>query len=299
MFWQFQKFKQVGTCGQLVSLLIITLVCLLFALIIGSAGAIIYASLLGIEVTQAISETSYLKIYQILTSLTIFVVPALICTLLFDNSLKEGLYLTQKTDKQTYIIALIAMVAVIPLTTCLTEWNEHLTLPDFLKSAEEWMRQKEEHAKAITEQMLITDNFGSYLYNIIVLAAIPAVGEELYFRATLQKMLTGKHPILAAFVAAVLFSAFHFQFYGFVPRLLLGFMLGFMLVCTRNILVPVAAHFFNNFGVVTMYFVTGNDVKISDNMSIIWYLAIGISSAIVTAMLLRYMYRKHVKILTK
>lgn len=298
MFKRFQTFKQVGTLGKIASLLIITLICLFFALIIGSATAIIYASLCGIEISQVTSEVSYLRIYQTLTSLILFVAPALIYAFLFDNSIKDGLYLKQKTDTNTYLLALLAMLAVIPLTAYLTEWNEHLTLPDFLKNIEEWMRQKEDNAKALTEKMLITNNLGLYLCNIIVLAAIPAVAEELYFRATIQKMITGKRPILAALVAAVLFSAFHLQFYGFVPRLLLGFMLGFMLLCTQNILVSVAAHFFNNFIVVTLYYATGSDTQISDNMSIIWYLTIGLLSAAITIMLLRQIYKKRVKTLT-
>ncbi|MBP5367784.1 MAG: CPBP family intramembrane metalloprotease [Bacteroidales bacterium] len=299
MFKQFQSFKQVGTCGKLVSLLIITLVCLLLAFLAGGIEVVLFSIFSGIDYTQVSADTNFIRIYQILTTLIIFVIPAIVCAQLFDGSIKQGLYLNQKPDSKTLIISLSAMLAAIPLSSCLADWNSHLSLPSFMSDIEEWMRAKEEHAKVLTDKMLITDNFGIYLFNIIVLAVIPAVGEELYFRATLQKMLTGKRPILAAFVAAVLFSAIHMQFYGFVPRLLLGFMLGFMLVCTKNILVPIAAHFFNNFCVVTMYYATGSDVQLSDNMSIMWYLAIGVSSAAVTAMLLRYMYKKHVKKLTQ
>lgn len=288
-------FGHFGTIGKLVSLALITLVCLLIALVVGTAGAMIYAKCSATTAAQAASDPNYVRIYQILSSLIIFLIPALVCAWMFDKSIKEGLYLKAKTNWKSMLLALAAMVTVIPFTAYITEINMQLSLPDCMKGIEEWMRQKEDRAKIITEQMLITDNFGLYLYNIIVLALVPAISEELFFRATLQKIITQNRPLLAVTITAVIFSAFHLQFYGFLPRVLLGFMLGFMLVCTQNIRVSVAAHFINNFVAVTAYFIKGSDItnNISDNTAV--SLSIAIISASLTTWLLILLWQKNVK----
>lgn len=290
-------FEQIGTIGKLATLLLITLVCLLLALLAGSVGIMLYSMCSGMDYTQVAADTNYIRIYQILTSLIMFVIPAIVCAKLFDGNIKQGLYLSQKTDSKTLIISLSAMLAAIPLSSCLADWNSHLSLPSFMSGIEEWMREKEERAKLLTDKMLITDNFGIYLYNIIVLALVPAISEELFFRATFQKIITKKRPIVAAIVTGLIFSAFHMQFYGFLPRFVLGIMLGIMLVCTKNIFVPIAAHFFNNFMAVTAYYVTGGDIQISENQSIIASIMIFIVSSVAVTMLLNILWKKHLKIL--
>ena len=171
-----------------------------------------------------------------------------------------------------------------------------------MSGIEEWMRMQENRAKAITENILVTDNFGTYLINIIVMALVPAIGEELYFRATLQNTIARSiNPIWAAVITAVLFSTFHLQFYGFLPRLLLGFLLGYMLVCTQNIIVPVAAHFFNNFVAITAYYFTGNEIQIDENQSVATLIPIAVTSTAAVATLLyllwknRYPEKKEIK----
>lgn len=288
-------FKQFGTLGKLTILAIITFVCLLTALVLGSAGAIIYGSVNGMEATVVAKEAGYLRAYQIVSSLIIFVIPAIMCALLFGEGCKNGLYLNQKTNFKSISIALLAMAAAIPLSSILGELNSQLTLPHFMQGVEEWMRQKEESAQGITEQLLTTNSFGIYLYNIVVFAIVPALGEELYFRATLQKIITHNRPILAAGIAAVLFSAFHLQFYGFAPRLLLGFMLGIMLVCTQNIIVPVAAHFFNNFVAVTAYYITGGDIQPGQNQPVALSIVIALASVAAVWWLLDMLWKKNKK----
>ncbi len=288
-------FNHFGTIGKLASLALITLVCLLIALVVGTAGAMIYAKLSATTVAQTFSYPNYVRLYQILSSLIIFLIPALVCAWLFDTNIKNGLYLNTQTNWKSMLLALTAMITVIPFTAYITELNMQLSLPDCMKGIEEWMRQKEDRAKIVTEQILITDNFWLYLYNIIVLALVPAISEELFFRATLQKIITQHRPLLAAVITAVIFSAFHLQFYGFLPRVILGFMLGFMIVCTQNIRVSIAAHFLNNFVAVTAYYIKGSDItnNISENTAV--SISIAIISAALTTYLLLQLWGKNVK----
>lgn len=291
-------FEQIGTIGKLATLLLITFVCVLIALVAGSVGIMLFSMCSGTDYTQVATDTNYIRIYQILSSLIIFAIPAILCAKMFDGNIKQGLYLNQKLDNKALIISLITMLAAIPLSSCLSDWNSHLLLPSFMSGIEEWMKQKEEHAKIMTEQMLVTDSFWIYLYNIIVLAAVPAISEELFFRATFQKIITKKRPFVAAIITGLIFSAFHMQFYGFLPRFVLGIILGVMLVCTKNIFVPIAAHFFNNFMAVTAYFVTGGDIQINENQNIIASIMIFIVSSAAVIALLHILWKKHLKIIT-
>ncbi len=93
------------------------------------------------------------------------------------------------------------------------------------------------------------------LFNLFMVALIPAVGEEFLFRGTLQRIfsewLRSEH--LAVWTTAVLFSLMHYQFLGFMPRILLGALFGYLFLWTGNIWVPVLAHFVNNAVAVVYY----------------------------------------------
>ena len=286
-------FKQFGTLARIGILLFVTLVCIMIALVVGSAANLWYSSAAGVDYQQTASNPTFIRVYQIVTSLIMFVLPALLSAVLFHDKMKEGLCLSHKVEVKPLLISLAAMAAAMPLASFLTAVNSHLSLPDSLHSIEEWMRSQEDRAKALTDSMLVTDNFGTYLINIVAMALVPAIGEELYFRATLQNTISRSiTPVWAAAITAVLFSAFHLQFYGFLPRLLLGFLLGFMMVCTKNILVPVAAHFFNNFVAISAYYFTGKDIQINEHQALTSIIPVAVLSAAAVSWLLYLLWKK-------
>lgn len=295
-------FKQFGTLARIGILLFVTLVCVMTAVVVGSLINLWYSSAAGIDYQQTASTPTFIRIYQIVTSSIMFIVPAWLCAMMFHNNVKEGFCINRSLKIKPLFFSLAAMAAALPLAEFLTAVNSHLSLPESMSGIEEWMRMQENRAKAITENILVTDNFGTYLINIIVMALVPAIGEELYFRATLQNTIARSiNPIWAAVITAVLFSTFHLQFYGFLPRLLLGFLLGYMLVCTQNIIVPVAAHFFNNFVAITAYYFTGNEIQIDENQSVATFIPIAVISTAAVATLLyllwknRYPEKKEIK----
>ena len=102
--------------------------------------------------------------------------------------------------------------------------------------------------KVLTEFLTEFESPGYFILAIVVIAVIPGVGEELLFRGFLQNILKRifKNDHIAIWIAAILFSAIHFQFYGFIPRMLLGALFGYLYVWTGNLLIPIIAHFLNN-----------------------------------------------------
>ncbi|WP_460636020.1 lysostaphin resistance A-like protein [Larkinella harenae] len=145
------------------------------------------------------------------------------------------------------LVALLT-IAFMPFNGLIIEWNQQLELPEALRGLEEWMRQKEDQMSELT--MFLT-NFTSPLdlaIAIVVIAILPGIGEEVLFRGLLQRKLaqwTGNAHV-AIWLAALIFSAIHVQFYGFVPRALLGALFGYLYAWSGNLWVPILAHAVNN-----------------------------------------------------
>lgn len=145
-------------------------------------------------------------------------------------------------------LVILLTITFMPFNGLVIEWNQRLDLPDALRGLEEWMKQKEDQISELTT--FLTD-FSSPLelaMAVLVIAIIPGIGEEVLFRGLLQRKLaqwTGNVHV-AIWVAAVIFSAIHVQFYGFVPRVLLGALFGYLYVWSGNLWVAILSHAVNN-----------------------------------------------------
>jgi len=130
----------------------------------------------------------------------------------------------------------------------MAEGNQAIQLPAFFSALEERMRAAENKAELMTNTLLNMQSNGDFFFNMIVVALMPAICEELMFRGLLQKVLglwTGNMHA-AVFLSAFIFSFIHFQFYGFIPRLLLGAAYGYLFWWSGSLWVTILAHFTNN-----------------------------------------------------
>jgi membrane protease YdiL (CAAX protease family) len=153
----------------------------------------------------------------------------------------------------------IACVMIIPFIIALspiTEWNMSFEFPESIKSLEQWLRSKEDSAAEMTKVLTNFNSFGSFLLGLLVIAVFAGIGEEFVFRGLIQNELyrSSKNIHLAIWVSAILFSAFHMQFFGFLPRLFLGALFGYLYYWSGSLWVPVIAHFFNNAFLLTMVY---------------------------------------------
>jgi membrane protease YdiL (CAAX protease family) len=144
---------------------------------------------------------------------------------------------------------LFLAVLILPVLNLLSLWNQQMKLPGFLSGIEDWMKRTEEQAGDLTEAFLTVNTFPGYLVNLLMVVLIPAFGEEFFFRGVLQKVFQRwlRNPHVAIILVGVIFSAFHLQFFGFLPRLVLGILFGYLFYWSGNIWYPVIAHFINNF----------------------------------------------------
>ncbi|MFT4031664.1 MAG: CPBP family intramembrane metalloprotease [Siphonobacter sp.] len=166
-------------------------------------------------------------------------------------------------DPIVWTLVLVLVIVYIPFNSLIYEWNQRLPVP-------EWMSNSEERLDKLTKFLTNFTSFGQFMLGMLVVGVIPAIGEEFLFRGTVQKLFERwwGNPHLAIWLAAAIFSAIHVQFLGFFPRMLLGALFGYLYVWTRNLWVPIWAHFVNNgFMVIMMYLRNQKmiDIDIEDN----------------------------------
>ena len=168
-------------------------------------------------------------------------------TLVKGNLIKDFIHLPSNIFS-LLMVTIIMVFSFMVVDTVFIEWNANISFPESLAGFEQWAKGMEETVKVLTEYLTEFESTGYFILAIFVIAVIPAIGEELLFRGLLQNILKRifKNYHVAIWIAAILFSAIHFQFYGFIPRVLLGALFGYLYVWTGNLLIPIVAHFLNN-----------------------------------------------------
>lgn len=223
------------------------LVILLISTLIGTALAAIFI----------FTGDTGIKIGQGISSIFMFVVPPIVYYYLTrkEYQMQDLGFRCLTPPWWLILIGVAVMFVCIPVTTQLTTWNENLSFGKILTWLENWIKSLEETAKAATEKMLNVDTIGGLLLNLVIVALIPAIGEELTFRGVLQQSLTRKmNPHVAIILSAAIFSFIHFQFYGFLPRMFLGILLGYMFYITGSLWTSILMHFVNNSTAVVLYY---------------------------------------------
>ena len=211
-----------------------------------------------------LSDINTLKWIQLLQTITLFLLPSLLLAYLCAQAPFSWLQMDKKVDWKVCLWAIGIMLVALPAINLLAQWNQQMVLPSCLSGLEEWMKNKEAEAEWLTKQFMSATTVSALLVNLFLMAVLPAVSEEITFRGVLQQLLTAPHrlspfasrlsPHLAIWLTAIIFSAVHMQFYGFVPRMLMGALFGYMFVWTGSLWVPMLMHFVNNGMAVLLYF---------------------------------------------
>ncbi|HEY8512114.1 MAG TPA: CPBP family intramembrane glutamic endopeptidase [Cyclobacteriaceae bacterium] len=203
----------------------------------------------------------------------------------------KGLFSFQDIQWTPFLLIPLIVVAFMAVNSVFVEWNAELHFPAFLKDFEEWARANEEQRAAMIQFMTTFASDAELLLALVVIAVIPAIGEEFVFRGLFQNELKNltHNTHVAIWLAAFLFSAFHIQFFGFVPRLLLGGLFGYLYAWSGNLLVPIFAHFVNNaLALLSLYYYQRGKTEFSFESPEAAPLPYVIVGAIVTAFLLLY-----------
>ena len=243
-----------------------------------------------------------LRYINCLTQIGIMGLTAFECAYLFNN--KNAINYLQLNKGFSFshclLVVLIAVLS-LPFLSYIIEWNEGIKLPQFMSSIEAWMQEKENDSEEITNLMLAGNSIQIMLVNLAVMAIIPAICEEFLFRGLLVTWFKNKikNVHIVVFLSAFIFSAIHLQFYGFVPRFLLGLYLGYLFVWTGSLWVCIMVHFINNAMAVIVSYLFNNQLinteyqqfgNVGNN-----YLLIGLS-LLFSAVCIYFLYRKRLTV---
>jgi membrane protease YdiL (CAAX protease family) len=168
------------------------------------------------------------------------------------------------TKSQLVVITTFIALFFMGVNAPFIEWNQNFVFPEALAGLEEKLKALEDTLAKTSEFITNFDNVGQLFLGLVVVAIIPGIGEEFVFRGLIQNHVYGisKNIHVAIWVSALLFSLFHMQFYGLVPRMLLGALFGYLYYFSGNIIYPMVAHFFNNgFTLVMLYLFQQNIVE--------------------------------------
>ena len=260
-------FEFISPGGKL---LLITGLLILFAIFTAFGGLLIGRFYLDTDIAGLAAMLSnptgekilgFAKFYQFINQLGIFILPVIFYTFLVSNSGYEYLRINKKPLAISVLIAIIIVFSILPFLNYISQINMEMSFPSSLAWLENWMMEKEMQAKIFTEAFMATNSISGLMLNIFILAIMPAIGEEFLFRGVILRLFkeTFRNIHLAIFLSAVVFSVFHMQFFGFLPRLLLGMVLGYLFVYTRNLWVPIIFHFVNNAASVIVYYLYENN----------------------------------------
>jgi membrane protease YdiL (CAAX protease family) len=233
-------FKEKSSTGKLGILFLLIFVSVILHTLLAIALVVLFADN-GMELIQNQNlsnqaSVNYLKLMQLFSGVGFFITPTLFYAYLTNFDFKF-----LKLSRQNTILVIAIMMLIIPFIGLLLEWNMMIPAP-------EWLTQFDTHSEAIVEAFLQMGTIWDLFYTILVIAVVPAIGEELLFRGYLQQKLGNwlRNPHTAILITAFLFSAIHFHFQGMIPRFVLGVLLGYLFYWSNSLWLPILAHFVNN-----------------------------------------------------
>lgn len=240
--------------------LLILLVAILFGSMIGSGIVLVIAStqgydlnalLLALGAESPLQDRNFVRLANLISHFFTFTVPPLLVVYFFyRQSWLRFLRLDRAPEATTAGLSIPFIIAGFPVAQVAYWLNRQLPIP-------EWAASLETSAEGMLRSLLVMESPAELLFNLLVMAVLPAFGEELLFRGVVQQTLEriSRRPHLAIWSSALVFSAIHMQFEGFIPRMLLGAALGYLFYWCRNLWIPILAHLiFNGTQVAAHYF---------------------------------------------
>ena len=224
-----------------------------------------------------------------------FLMPWILLKYFYKGSFSD--FAPTKTDLSLIGLSFLLVIFFMGVNAPFIEWNQNIHLPESMSGIESALKNMEEMLAKTSKFITEFESFGQLLLGIVVVAIIPGIGEELVFRGLVQNHVyrITKNIHVAIWLGALLFSLFHLQFYGLVPRMLLGALFGYMYYFSGNIIYPMVAHFVNNGFTLIMLYLYHNelvDFNIEATDSIPWPQVI--ISVIITLLLFIFFKKKAV-----
>lgn len=278
---------------------------LLFLILFVFVGGVVGSGIGYLCLYAAYNTTSFydagdpataIRLVQAFSSVGMFLIPALLFAYCQDKKCFQWNAAHQKPHYLMVNVVLILSIVILPVITLLGQWNSAIQIPDSMPGLQNWMHDLEEHAKELITILTFQNTTATLLANLLVMALIPAIAEEFLFRGTLQQAIRTwtQKPHVAIWITACVFSFIHFEFSGFIPRLLLGAYLGYLFYWSRSLWLPILAHFLHNaLSLIVTHVFLGRGIILDEVKftSIHGATTLTISCVVVTAMSLVFLWK--------
>jgi uncharacterized protein len=256
-----RPLQNTSPLNQLMSLLFLWLFGTLISLaIIKGLGLLIWNSnLFDLAASPDLENALHinqLRFIQIINQLFSLLLPPILLAILISPKPLNWLAIDKAPRFSGILLMVLLTVAIYPLVELLAGWNMALKIPEALSGLEEMMRNSEENAARLTEAFLMKPDAGSLAMNLLMVGILAALGEELFFRAALINILQSwfRNRHLAVIISALLFATLHLQFFTFLPRFMLGIILGYVFIWSGTVWIPFITHMVYNSTAAIIYF---------------------------------------------
>jgi hypothetical protein len=246
-----------------VALMIVIGVGMALSLVLSFAGKLIFSP--DLKVLQkstsdmGSSDLAFMRYILIVQDVAMFIIPSAIILRLMGPEKAKKLSEIRVPELKEIGLIFILGFCIFPVTIFAGQVNSAIHFPDFLSGVEKWMISQENKADDLLDLLIVADTFPVLLLNLLMIALLPAIAEEMIFRGVFQtifqRLFRSGH--LAIWVTSLIFSTIHFQFFGFIPRLILGLVFGYLFYWSGTLWLPVLSHFVNNAFPVIMTFIHG------------------------------------------
>ena len=215
------KYFNISVTQRYVLLICSALLCYII-------GSVMVGIILNTGMTQA-----KMRIALVIQDIVMFILPALIVAVIATRRPADFLCVDRYPSFNNVMLVLMAVIVSAPAMNVIINWNQNIHLPECMAGIEQWMRQSETSAGEFMNKVTGGNaTVGGLIISILIIGVMAGFSEELFFRGTLQRIMQTSrvNPHMAIWTTAIIFSAIHLQFFGFVPPASLA----------------IAGHIFNN-----------------------------------------------------
>jgi len=271
-----RSFFQLSPGIRLLVLILVTAICFILGSVITYyfVAQYLHIDLMEIPTAMLLPQNGRIALISNATAALIaFLLPSFVVAFFSKGTIASNLGLRQKINLQQVAIVMLLALFGLVLSGSLATVTQAIPMGQSLQS---WAKGLENTYKQAMLAMMQMHSIGDLLISLLLVAMVPAIAEEFYFRGALQKTLKdwSGAPLLAIMITAILFSAIHFSFYGFLSRMALGILLGLIYEQTKSIWLPMLLHFINNgVAIIILYLAKGDQKKIDQTMdeTMPWY----------------------------
>lgn len=201
-----------------------------------------------LTIGESTDSTKALRLLSVLQDVLAFILPALLAAMVVTRLPATFLCIDKKIPLKPLILSIIVMFTAMPAMEWIVSLNEGIHFPDSIHRFEESLRAMENEAETAVTALLGAPDTINIIISILIIGVLTGISEELFFRGALQNLFfaTRMKKHICVWITAIIFSALHFQFFGFVPRILLGAYFGYLLWWTGSLWIPILMHALNN-----------------------------------------------------